>query len=94
MNRLSSRIKTREDYELFAKAVEHFNLEAKLLRTEKAFLPYWSSFVGTSEREPWRDYIDRPDESELVTGASKRTRETADEIADRLIAEHERKQGA
>ena len=61
MNRLSLRIKTKETFDQFTKAVHHAVLEFQTLKTEKRFIPYWSSFVGVEGREPWRDYIDRPD---------------------------------
>lgn len=82
MHRLKARIKTRGAYTLFATAVAHYLIEHAHLKTKKEYTPYWSSFVGVDGKEPWRDYIEKPD-------LENQGPETADQIAARLIAEHE-----
>ncbi len=40
------------------KAVENYAAKCKLEQTEHKFIKHWSSFVGTDDKETWRDYVD------------------------------------
>lgn len=41
----------------FAAAVRGLIHEIKMQRTDPKFVPYFSTFVGTDDAEPWRDYV-------------------------------------
>lgn len=57
MIRLKSRIKTKEQFDSFARAVREYSRECRMERTDQTKILYWSSFIGTDEKQPWRDFL-------------------------------------
>jgi hypothetical protein len=57
MKRLEKRITDQATFDQFSGAVRRYRSECARLRTDEKYIKHWSSFVGTDEREPWRDYI-------------------------------------
>lgn len=86
MNRLRSRIKTQEAYDQFFKAAKRYAHECRMEKTEPGKMLHWSSFVGTEERQPWRDYHveEKPQIQPTLTIAG---REEVTEAIDELTEE-------
>lgn len=71
LKRCRSRIKDEETFKQFCSAVRKYASECRLERRDTKYIKHFSSFVGTDEKEPWRDYIADPPDNALL----KRTAE-------------------
>ena len=58
MRRARERIKDQEAFTLFTTAVFNYIEKCKLDQTDQKFIKHWSSFIGTKDQEPWRDYVE------------------------------------
>lgn len=65
LKKLQSLIKTQEDYENILIAVANYATRCEGL--DKKFIKMFSTFVGTKEIQPWRDYLEAEIISEKLT---------------------------
>jgi hypothetical protein len=67
MKRLKARIKTQADFDAFSSAVRKYASECRMERRDPKYMLHWSSFVGTDDKEPWRDYaLESPPQPRLA----------------------------
>lgn len=59
--RLKKQIKTKSEYDDFFKAVINYKKYCTENQTEQKFIKQFSSFVGTNESAPWKDFINPPE---------------------------------
>lgn len=55
--RLKTQIRTKLDYDNFARAIENYIKDCEAEGTEQKFMKYFSSFVGTQKNQPWKEYV-------------------------------------
>jgi hypothetical protein len=56
IDRLKKMIKTETDYQALNDAVQNYALECDLNGTEEKYIKHFSSFIGTVEKQTWREY--------------------------------------
>lgn len=69
IKRLKSKIKTQDEYDSFLKSVQKYASHCRKERTDPKFIKHFSTFVGTDEVEPWREFvsIDPPVNANIMT---------------------------
>ena len=58
ITRLKKIITSQDDFDSFQKAIHNYTQNIKANGTESRFIKHFSSFVGTKEIQPWRDWLD------------------------------------
>jgi hypothetical protein len=55
---LQGTVKTEEDFEAFRKAVSKYASHCSRNGTDSKYIQHFSTFVGTKEKQRWRDWVD------------------------------------
>jgi hypothetical protein len=71
LGRLKGMIKTEQDYQDFQSAVANYNAHLRKNKTEPQFIKHFSSFVGTSYKQTWRDWLDKDAGQATTTKTAK-----------------------
>lgn len=58
MARLATMIKTNEDYQLLLKSIDRYVAHLSKSGTEEQFMKHFPSFLGTSKKQTWRDWLE------------------------------------
>lgn len=56
-------IKNQEDHNLLLKAIEQYRTKILENKTDKQYIKHFTSFLGTQERQCWRDWLDPDNDS-------------------------------
>lgn len=60
VKRLRARDWDQTTFELFRSSLRRYASECRLQRLDRKYVKHFSTFVGTTENEPWRDFITPP----------------------------------
>lgn len=58
MQRLAKMVKTPEDYQALDQAIQNYAKHCAQKGTEEKFIKHFDSFVGTVDKQHWRDWVD------------------------------------
>lgn len=58
IEKLKKLIKSGDDFNAFAKAIQNYTRDIQLRGTEAKYIKHFSSFVGTEKIQPWKDWLD------------------------------------
>jgi hypothetical protein len=80
MKKLKSKIKTQRQYDDFVLAVRNYAAYVKREIKSKEYIQHWSTFVGTGDTGPWRDWVN-PEDSAPVDDLAELRKKYGGEVS-------------